>query len=565
MVSSPLKTQKFVRFPLLARVPLLLLALMPHAAFAVPSDPGSGCPAPSNTLVISEIMTGTSVDPRWIEITNPSAYTLSLAKVTLQLWGEKNELLSTFALGETLPSIQPGESWAMGAVPPTSPLGALLKLKVLDLGTNFPLPQCHGKISLVGPYGVVDAFAYDLCKSPSKPKSTVLALDPGFTDPCVNDDIKYWCEIGAKTSPYGSPGLSNPGCDLDADGYLSSGGDCNDLDPNIHPDAAEICNGKDDDCNKAIDDGIIPPAGFCPSLGICAPGIGKDGDKTGAFTHCEGKAGFVCDYPTGYESVKETLCDGFDNDCDGLTDEGLLNACGTCGALPPELCNGKDDNCNGATDEGVVETDFSCKKVGVCALAQVLCVDGTPTCVQDAAYEVTETTCDGLDNDCDGKIDEMVGDSQTCTVGVGACMAHGTPYCAVDGKVACKATPQPAGKELCGNGLDDNCDGQTDEGFDVGSQCEAGKGICRLIGKKLCSADKLGAVCSVEPGAPEAFEICANGLDDNCDGSTDETGCKTSVAPGAGCGAGQGGTTGGLALLGCAFVWAIWRKRRGYC
>jgi len=46
------------------------------------------------------------------------------------------------------------------------------------------------------------------------------------------------------------------------------------------------------------------------------------------------------------------ICDGIDNNCDGQTDEGLLNACGTCGTVPNEVCDGIDNNCDGRIDEG---------------------------------------------------------------------------------------------------------------------------------------------------------------------------------------------------------------------
>ncbi len=51
-------------------------------------------------------------------------------------------------------------------------------------------------------------------------------------------------------------------------------------------------------------------------------------------------------------SPSEEICDLIDNDCDGIVDDGVRNECGTCGALPAERCNGLDDNCNGEIDEG---------------------------------------------------------------------------------------------------------------------------------------------------------------------------------------------------------------------
>jgi hypothetical protein len=109
-----------------------------------------------------------------------------------------------------------------------------------------------------------------------------------------------------------------------------------------------VCDGKDNDCNGSTDEAnaIGAPKQCANQKGVCA----------GAKEVCKGAAGWVCDaavfqaHSSAYQAA-EAKCDGKDNDCDGQTDEGLLNACGKCGAAPTEVCNGVDDDCDGATDE----------------------------------------------------------------------------------------------------------------------------------------------------------------------------------------------------------------------
>jgi len=75
------------------------------------------------------------------------------------------------------------------------------------------------------------------------------------------------------------------------------------------------------------------------------------------------------------------------------------------------------------------------------------------------------------------------------------------------------------GVEIC-DGLDNNCDGQVDEGFaDLGDACTVGLGQCQRSGNIVCSADGAQTECSVKPGLPTT-ETC-NGLDDDCDGVID--------------------------------------------
>ena len=91
--------------------------------------------------------------------------------------------------------------------------------------------------------------------------------------------------------------------------------------------------------------------------------------------------------------------------------------------------------------------------------------------------------------------------------------------CAFVGAVC---SPEP---ESC-NGLDDDCDGTIDDPFlpgsggQLGEPCTVGLGVCARTGHEVCADDGLGTECSVVPG-PDSSETC-NGLDDDCDGGVDE-------------------------------------------
>ncbi|MCA9542686.1 MAG: hypothetical protein KC620_27510, partial [Myxococcales bacterium] len=133
--------------------------------------------------------------------------------------------------------------------------------------------------------------------------------------------------------------------------------------------------------------------------------------------------------------------------------------------------------------------------------------------------------CDTVDNDCDGQVDETFQDQglgDACMVGTGACAAAGIRACAGPDAVACNVQPgDPAGSDLCGNGIDDDCDGRLDEGHDnLGMPCSEGQGACRANGAFVCTQDGAGTECSARPQAP-VDELC-NGADDDCDGQVDE-------------------------------------------
>jgi len=197
-----------------------------------------------------------------------------------------------------------------------------------------------------------------------------------------------------------------------------------------------------------------------------------------------------------------------------------------CSAEEPgvETCNGVDDDCSGLVDDlpGIgAACSVAIAGVGTCTGTRV-CTDGSPALTCSARTPAVER-CDHVDNDCDGQVDEGFTLSQSCTAGKGVCQVYGVLVCAADGLSAeCNVKAGAPQTEVC-DGLDDDCDGLTDEKWpDKGSPCQAGLGRCARPGIRVCDPDDPdgATLCDATPGAP-ATEEC-NTLDDDCDGQTDE-------------------------------------------
>ncbi|MGM0559242.1 MAG: putative metal-binding motif-containing protein, partial [Myxococcota bacterium] len=186
---------------------------------------------------------------------------------------------------------------------------------------------------------------------------------------------------------------------------------------------------------------------------------------------------------------------------------------------------GGNDTCENGQCAGCIDNDGD--GYGENCSAGTDCDDTDPT-VHAAAPEL----CDGVDNDCDGQTDEgfaQLGD--TCTVNQNGCTGSGTYVCNSSGSgVECDGTVSTS-TEVC-DGVDNDCDGQTDEDYgNLGDSCTNGSGVCAVSGQVVCDPnDEWSTTCDAgSPNSSLAVRETCDGLDNDCDGSVDENACYSCV------------------------------------
>jgi Notch-like protein len=304
----------------------------------------------------------------------------------------------------------------------------------------------------------------------------------------------------------------------------------------------ETCDGTDEDCDGTVDNGDPGGGAMCgDGTGECSPGV----------VHCRGGT-FACEGAIGPTIER---CNMLDDDCDTLTDEAFalmtdVNNCGMCGrtcsfahGIPVcmgggcvlaacqagfvnvdgnamngceymcsfsggEVCNGRDDDCDTRIDETLTTPTNFCNPNGVCSTTGASCSGAMGwVCAYPATYQASETRCDGLDNDCDGGIDEpfaginpATGMGTACSVGSGACRRTGTIMCASDGLSSqCSvASPGVPATETC-NAIDDDCNGIVDDNIPLSAIStvtvpRSGGGTVRIMSYEASRADSTSTV-----------------------------------------------------------------------
>jgi hypothetical protein len=345
---------------------------------------------------------------------------------------------------------------------------------------------------------------------------------PGHTEVCDVAGTDEDCDattFGFRDAD--GDGSADASCCNHEGGTDVCGFDCNDAVPGVHPSATEACNGIDDDCDTAIDEGVTVSCwtdgdsdGYAGASAVmtttCTCPARTTNLDPATSADCDDAVAFS--YPGAAER-----CDVTDNDCDTLVDEGVTT----------HYTTDADGDGFGTTDLAAMVRDACGPPTGF----------GLPTDCDDADATIRPTAperCDAglVDEDCDGMANPptlcgcVTGEMRACATLAGVCAA-GNEEC-IDGVWgACSVLPST---EVC-NGSDDDCDGTTDEHVDVAcfgdgdrdgfapvsatvTRACGGCPVGRTSLDPAVSADCDDALAQVHPGAPE---LCDR-HDDDCNG-----------------------------------------------
>jgi hypothetical protein len=247
-----------------------------------------------------------------------------------------------------------------------------------------------------------------------------------------------------------------------------------------------------------------------------------DACDTEASTACErnGSTRVLCSSDTDCKSSERCAVNS------GFCVPRTAAACGADACTPTGTldvtCNGIDDDCDGVIDDDFASQPTACGAGACSATGTTSCVAGVvqDSCRNGAPLPGNDATCDAVDDDCDGRSDEgFVSIPSRC--GLGACESSGASSC-VGGVVvdSCQAGEPLAPTDTTCDGVDDDCDGTADDDF-AASATTCGLGVCARTGVFSCANGAIQDSCV--PGQPNAAsDDSCNGLDDDCNGAVDD-------------------------------------------
>jgi len=357
----------------------------------------------------------------------------------------------------------------------------------------------------------VNINAMEICNSVDDNCNSL--MDDGLTF------LNYYADLDSDN--YGAGTATNSCSDLGA-GYVLNNSDCNDSSASINIATVEICNDIDDNCNSLVDDGLTF-LNYYTDLDADTYGAGT------ATNSCSNLgAGYVLnnsdcnDSNASINIAAAEICNGIDDNCNSLIDDGLTfinyyadldadtygagaanNSCSDLGVgyvldnsdcndsdasisiAGTEICNDIDDNCNSLIDDGLtfiiyyadLDADTygagtatnSCSDLGVGYVLNNSDCNDSNASINIAAAEI----CNDIDDNCNSLIDDGLtfiiyyADLDADTYGAGtatnSCFDLGAGY--VLDNTDCEDTNaaiNPAAEEIGANGIDENCDGSID-------------------------------------------------------------------------------------------------------
>jgi hypothetical protein len=329
------------------------------------------------------------------------------------------------------------------------------------------------------------------------------------------------------------------------------------------PSPTEICDNLDNDCNGTVDDvapeELLKPTscgscannclskvqGVTPSSVQCAEGSCGYTECSSGFFDVDGDKSNGCEYACTPSAGGSEVCDGIDNDCDGKKDEDTdfcsLSSCGSCQPCPSGAFLNGTLRCDKIDAAKECRDGDSANAQCVVDTCQPGFIDKNKNPLDGCEFQCTPSAdptevCDGVDNDCDGKIDAEDDDLQDTAGTPDSEKLGASCFGAPDGECA---KPERAGVIVCVNalkrcqgpevrlkdevaescnGLDDDCDGEVDDKpTDAGSLCGGVNGVS--VG--VCIASVLTCIngqieCPGSVGPDPAGDAC-DGVDNDCD------------------------------------------------